>query len=150
MDGCTHPAVSSRRSQHTPALWPRSVCWWSRCRFYWSRRCSLLAWGCPATPQPDPGQWRELTAGRCGPAAERSKGINVMRATQIDSSCCVACRSLTSTSSPVVYINSLTKLIAAGSPHTWISSAQRPAHTERHTKGVRISDNGDDGLFWFS
>lgn len=34
--------------------------------------------------------------------------------------------SLTSTSSPVVYINSLIKSIAAGSPHTWISSAQRP------------------------
>lgn len=34
MDRCTHLAVSSRRSQHTPALWPRSVCWWSRCRFY--------------------------------------------------------------------------------------------------------------------
>lgn len=36
---------------------------------------------------------------------------------------------LTSTSSPVVYMSSFTKLMAADSPQTWISSAHNPAQT---------------------
>lgn len=36
----------------------------------------------------------------------------------------------TSTSSPVVYISSVTRSIAAGSPHKWTSSAQSPVNAK--------------------
>lgn len=86
-------------------------------------------------PQHDSRLRMELSAGRCGPAERgdmvrrRSSREKAQLLIQIP---VLHLRGLTSTSSPVVYISSLMKSTAAGSPHTWISSAHRPTQTQRH------------------
>lgn len=87
-------------------------------------------------PQHDSRLRMELGAGRCGPAERGDvviKGGGGAALLQRERAQLIIqlSSSLTSTSSPVVYINSLMKSTAAGSPHTWISSAHRPTQTHK-------------------
>lgn len=130
----THLEASSHKLQHNLVPWPQSVCLWSRCHFYWSRQYSPPVSGCLMTPQHDPRLRMELNAGRCGPEErepDRGRRERFKKRFWQHQSHPVSYSRLTSTSSPVVYISSLIKSMAADSPHTWISSAQRPAHKQR-------------------
>lgn len=53
---------------------------------------------------------------------------------------------LTSTSSPVVYRSSVTRSIAADSPHKWTSSAQSPVDAQRGYIALSSSPLSDSSL----